>query len=151
MASHPARFSVQRAAGPKWKTIHLEEDDRKAFKVLKEVIRVNPRGYFRLIRLDYNKERSDHANMEFDWKLLELYDPKQGGFQKGYVPEGPPLPDTPAGVGGASRAKSGQAAAGEKVKPPLHLYVIACVLGLILAVLLTVLYGPDLVGNNPID
>ncbi len=111
-APQPPRFVVQCAKGKGWKTLVVDESAPAAERAFREVVKVNPKGYFRLIRLDYNP-KADFEGMEFDWKLLLLHDPKKG-----------------AAAGPRRRA---QRTPGERVPIPLRLYGFALLLGSILA------------------
>ncbi len=124
-AGQPPRFVVQCAKGKAWKTLVVEEDQGLGERAFREVVKVNPRGYFRLIRLDYNPA-SNFEGQEFDWKLLNLHDPKKGRSGGG------------AGRGQDRRRRGPK----EKVPVPFRLYAVAVVLGVILAALLYLLYGP---------
>lgn len=110
----PPRYAVQRAAGKGWKTFFVDQTQDKADATFREVVRLNPRGYFRLIRLDHQAE-ADFDGMEFNWKLLALHDPRAGG--------GPP-PRT----------------ARERVPIPLRLYVGVILAGILLALVFLVFH-----------
>jgi len=125
-AEQPPRFVVQCAKGKGWKTLVVDESQPAAERAFREVVKVNPRGYFRLIRLDDNPE-ADFEGQEFSWKLLQLHDPKKGGSG-----------------GGSSRRPARKS--GERVGIPLKLYGLALVLGALLAVALYLVYGPPLTG-----
>ena len=133
-AEQPPRFVVQCAKGKGWKSLVVEEDQGLCERAFREVVKVNPRGYFRLIRLDYNP-KSNFEGQEFDWKLLQLHDPKKGS----------------AGTGGKKPGDSGarRRKPGEKVPVPIRLYGLAMVLGVALAALLYLLYGPPLKPHSP--
>ena len=131
----PPRFVVQCAKGKGWKTLVVDEDQGLGERAFREVVKVNPRGYFRLIRLDYNP-KSDFEGQEFDWKLLQLHDPKKG--QGG-------------ASGKASRdSRRHRRQPGEKVPVPVRLYGVALLLGALLAVALYLLYGPPLTAPPPV-
>ena len=132
-AAQPPRFVVQCAKGKGWKSLVVEEDQSLAERAFREVVKVNPKGYFRLIRLDYNPE-ADYEGQEFNWKLLQLHDPKKGA----------------GGSGRNSRGDSGRRRKpGEKVPVPIRLYGVAIVLGVALALVLFLLYGPPLTSQPP--
>lgn len=147
-APQPVRYSVQRAAGPKWKTVYLDDTQTAADKVFRDMVRINPRGYFRLIRLDQNAERSDHATVAFDWKLIELYDPKKGGFVAGSgaattadeAPTAKSAPTRQRPVDRSSRAPTRR----DRARVPLGFYVTAVFLGVALATLVYLVYGPSM-------
>ncbi|MEI6559929.1 MAG: hypothetical protein WCO00_16120 [Rhodospirillaceae bacterium] len=123
----PPRFVVQCAKGKGWKSLVVEESQALGERAFREVVKVKPRGYFRLIRLDYNPD-SDYGGQEFNWKLLALHDPRKGAD----------------GSSRRGRRDSGRRRPGEKVPVPLTLYGLAILLGLALAVVLYLLYGPPL-------
>ena len=133
-ADHPPRFVVQCAKGKGWKSLVLDENQSIAERAFREVVKVKPKGYFRLIRLDHNPN-ADYDGLEFKWKLLELHDPKR---KKG-------------GSGWRGWADSGwrRRKPGEKVPIPLWLYILAIAAGLVLAVVLFVVYGPPLTREPP--
>jgi len=133
-ADQPPRFVVQCAKGKGWKTLVVEEDQGLGERAFREVVKVNPKGYFRLIRLDYNP-KSDYEGQEFNWKLLQLHDPKKGS----------------GGSGRKGRGDSGwrRRKPGEKVPVPVRLYGLAVALGAALAVVLFLLYGPPLTSQPP--
>ena len=118
-ADQPPRFVVQCAKGKGWKTLVVDEDQALGERAFREVVKVNPRGYFRLIRLDYNPN-SDFEGQEFNWKLLQLHDPKKG-------------------AGGKGRGDSRWRRPGERVPVPIRLYGLAVALGVVLAVVLFLL------------
>ncbi|SMH36961.1 hypothetical protein [Azospirillum agricola] len=70
----PTRFAIQKARGKGWKTLEVGEDLDHAKARFAIMVGVNPRAYFRLIQLDYNAD-SGYEGMEFNWTLIELYDP----------------------------------------------------------------------------
>ncbi len=109
----PPRFVVQCAKGKGWKTLVVDESPPAAERAFREVVKVNPKGYFRLIRLDYNP-KADFEGMEFDWKLLLLHDPKKGVAVSATLPRGRRTP-------------------GERVSIPIRLYGVALLFGAILA------------------
>jgi hypothetical protein len=111
--AQPPRFVVQCAKGKGWKTLVVDESPPAAERAFREVVKVNPKGYFRLIRLDYNP-KADFEGMEFDWKLLLLHDPRKG---------------TSAAAGRRPRRQT----PGERLAIPIRLYGVALLLGSILA------------------
>ena len=126
-AAQPPRFVVQCAKGKAWKTLVVEEDQGLGERAFREIVKVNPRGYFRLIRLDYNPA-SRFEGQEFDWKLLQLHDPKKGQ----------------SATNGTARRSLGQIKPGpkEKLPVPLRLYALAVMLGVMLAMILYLVLGP---------
>ncbi|WP_042697081.1 hypothetical protein [Azospirillum sp. B506] len=73
----PTRFAIQKARGKGWKTLEVGEELGHAKARFDRMVGVNPRAYFRLIQLDYNAD-SAYEGMEFNWTLIELYDPTKG-------------------------------------------------------------------------
>ncbi len=116
-ADQPPRFVVQCAKGKSWKTLVVDESSTAAERAFKEIVKVKPRGYFRLIRLDYNG-KADAEGLEFDWKLLALHDPRKGA------------------------AKAGERPSKERVPIPLRLYGLALIGGLLLALLALLWFHP---------
>ena len=120
----PTRFAIQKARGKGWTTLEVGEELDHARARFELMIKVNPRAYFRLIQLDYNAA-SAYEGMEFNWKLIELYDPNQKGGRVRPAPE----PATKAG-----RAK-------EKVRLPLRFYLTVIVIGALVGLLVYLRYG----------
>ena len=125
----PTRFAIQKARGKGWKTLEVGEDLDHARARFDLMIRVNPRSYFRLIQLDHNADAA-YEGMEFNWKLIELYDPTQKGGKGGKV-RPPPKP--------AKVRRAG--AVGEKVRMPLRFYVTVILIGSLIGVLLYLRFG----------
>jgi hypothetical protein len=111
--AQPPRFVVQCAKGKGWKTLVVDESPPAAERAFREVVKVNPKGYFRLIRLDYNP-KAEVEGMEFNWKLLLLHDPKKGA------------------VSSDARGRRGQRP-NERVPIPIRLYGTALLLGTLMA------------------
>lgn len=132
----PVRYAIQKARGKGWKTLEVGEDLPHAEARFELMIDVNPRAYFRLVQLDYNAE-SDYEGMEFNWKLIHLYDPNTGVRRNA----GPrrPLAATKAGAAGAAAGVS--AGAGEKIKLPIRFYLGVVLTGCLLGLLLYMRYG----------
>lgn len=135
----PTRFAIQKARGKGWKTLEVGEELAHAQARFATMVQVNPRAYFRLIQLDYNTD-SAYEGMEFNWKLIELYDPTQksptqkdparkggaGGFVR------PPRP-RPA-LRGTRRTK-------ERVRIPLRFYLAVVLIGGLIGLALALRYG----------
>ncbi len=121
----PTRFAIQKARGKGWKTLEVGEELPHAKARFEAMIGVNPRAYFRLIQLDYNPD-SGYDGMEFNWTLIELYDPTQKGVRR---------PAAAALAGAAKPVRKGapvppaKAAAKETVGLPLRIYVAVIVIG----------------------
>jgi hypothetical protein len=121
----PTRFAIQKARGRGWKTLEVGEELPHARARFALTVKVNPRGCFRLIRLD---QRSGVPElMEFDWTLVELHDPNRRPQGRGKPPSGP--------VEGTARRR------GEKVPLPLRLYLAVIAAGLLVGLLASLRYG----------
>ncbi|AWK88975.1 hypothetical protein [Azospirillum thermophilum] len=120
----PPRYAIQKARGKGWKTLEVGEDPDQAKARFDLMVSVNPRAYFRLIRLDYN-DQSDYQGMEFNWTLIELHDPTRKGAR-------PP----------AARKPSAKAPrTGEKVGLPLRFYLAVILIGALVGGLAYLRYG----------
>lgn len=131
-AGQPTRFAIQKARGKGWKTLEVGEDLDHARARFNLMVRVNPRAYFRLIQLDHNADAGGEG-MEFNWKLIELYDPNQavpGG--KGRKPA-PSRPMPKVQAKGARRR--------EKVPLPLRFYAAVVLAGVLIGGVLYLRYG----------
>ncbi|MBI1207009.1 MAG: hypothetical protein GC191_06935 [Azospirillum sp.] len=143
----PTRFAVQRARGKSWKTIFVDEDIANVDRAMKEVIRLNAKGCFRLIRLDHNPE-AKFDGLEFNWKLIALHAPRNGQLYTGLGGSGPTTAAA-AGAGPNVRRTSGPSKArpagarrvGERVAVPFLLYGLVAVLGAAIAVILYLKFG----------
>lgn len=135
MAPHPhpqpTRFAIQKARGKGWKTLEVGEDLDHARARFELMVRVNPRAYFRLVQLDHNAG-ADFNGLEFNWTLIELYDPSRKGGTGGRVK--PPLKPAPKPARGTRRAE-------EKVPLPLRFYVTVILIGSLIGVLLYLRFG----------
>ncbi|MBP2313026.1 hypothetical protein [Azospirillum soli] len=120
----PTRFAIQKARGKGWTTLEVGDELDHARARFELMIKVNPRAYFRLIQLDYNAD-SAYEGMEFNWKLIELYDPTQKGGR--VRPALKPVPK-------AGRAK-------EKIRLPLRFYLTVIVIGALVGLLVYLRYG----------
>lgn len=135
----PVRYAIQKARGKGWKTLEVGEDLPHAEARFELMIDVNPRAYFRLVQLDYNAE-SDYEGMEFNWKLIHLYDPNAGVRRNA----GPKRPATAVAAKRTAMAGSGGAGSGareEKVKLPIRFYIGVVLTGCLLGLLLYLRYG----------
>jgi len=119
--SQPTRFAIQKARGKGWKTLEVGEELPHAKARFETMIGVNPRAYFRLIQLDYNAE-SGYEGMEFNWTLIELYDPTQPGSRKAGAT---PRPSRPV----ASRPGLKKAKPKEAVALPFRVYLAVVLIG----------------------
>ncbi|BAI76509.1 hypothetical protein AZL_e01640 (plasmid) [Azospirillum sp. B510] len=96
----PTRFAIQKARGKGWKTLEVGEELGHAKARFDQMVGINPRAYFRLIQLDYNAD-SGYEGMEFNWTLVELYDPTRGR---------PPAAVSRGNRGGKPASRAGMAA-----------------------------------------
>ncbi len=132
MAPHPhpqpTRFAIQKARGKGWKTLEVGEDLDHARARFELMVRVNPRAYFRLIQLDHNAG-ADFEGLEFNWTLIELYDPTRKAGKGGRVKPAP------------KPARSTARRAAEKVPLPLRFYVTVILIGSLIGVLLYLRFG----------
>lgn len=119
----PTRFAIQKARGKGWKTLEVGEELAHAKARFDRMVGVNPRAYFRLIQLDYNAD-SGYEGMEFNWTLIELYDPTQGGRVR---PSAKPVPPKP--IPTAPRKPKGRRKAEEPVALPLRIYLAVILIG----------------------
>lgn len=126
----PVRYAIQKARGKGWKTLEVGEELPQAEARFDLMIEVNPRAYFRLVQLDYNAE-SDYEGMEFNWKLIHLYDPTQGVRRNA----GPKPKPKPAARGGVNSGGT------EKIKLPIRFYLGVVLIGGLLGLLLYLRYG----------
>ena len=125
----PPRFVVQCAKGKGWKTLVVDDSQPAAERAFREVVKINPRGFFRLIRLD-DRPDAEIEGQEFSWKLLHLHDPRKSGVNA-----------RPAAGGRPAKSQN-------KMRWPLRLYGLAILLGLLLALLAYLVYGPALNGGG---
>lgn len=129
----PVRYAIQKARGKGWKTLEVGEDLPQAEARFDLMIDVNPKAYFRLVQLDYN-DQSDYEGMEFNWKLIHLYDPSQG-VRRNAGPRPKNLPRA------ASGKAMGEKSADEKIKLPIRFYLTVLLIGGLLGVLIYLRYG----------
>lgn len=123
-ASHPTRFAIQKARGKGWKTLEVGEELPHAKARFETMIGVNPRAYFRLIQLDYNAE-ADYEGMEFNWTLIELYDPTQKGVRK------PPPAAKPTRGKPRDPSRPATVKGKERVPLPVRFYLAVILIGLL--------------------
>ena len=116
--SQPTRFAIQKARGKGWKTLEVGEELAHAKARFDQMVGINPRAYFRLIQLDYNTD-SAYEGMEFNWTLIELYDPTKGGRVR----------PAPRPVSAAPRRPERKRKAAEPVALPLRVYLAVILIG----------------------
>ncbi|OYD80091.1 hypothetical protein [Azospirillum brasilense] len=136
-AAQPTRFAIQKARGKGWKTLEVGEDLDHARARFNLMVRVNPRAYFRLIQLDHNAG-TDGDGMEFNWKLIELHDPNQGGAAG---PGRTPAAARPAPRAAAARTATKGPQRREKVPLPLRFYAAVVLAGVLIGGVLYLRYG----------
>ncbi|KAA0581975.1 hypothetical protein FZ983_05545 [Azospirillum sp. B21] len=116
----PTRFAIQKARGKGWKTLEVGEELAHTKARFDQMVGINPRAYFRLIQLDYNAD-SAYEGMEFNWTLIELYDPTKGPAKGRRVrPAAKPAP--------AAKPDRKRKAA-EPVALPLRVYLAVILIG----------------------
>ncbi|MBY6266324.1 hypothetical protein EI613_31115 [Azospirillum sp. 412522] len=132
----PTRFAIQKARGKGWKTLEVGEELAHAKARFDRMVGVNPRAYFRLIQLDYNAD-SAYEGMEFNWTLIELYDPTQAGAGKDGPKQGARVGPVPKPVSPAPRSPrpTKNRKAGEAVALPLRIYLAVILVGTLAGVL----------------
>lgn len=120
------KYAVQRPKGAKWETLSLVDSLNEGKQEFRNAIGLHGAGPVRLIQVDFV---NDEALADFDWRLIELHDPRKGDRPK------------PTVVAGSERAKpkappKGKATTGkprtgpdEKVPVPVKTYVIAFLFG----------------------
>lgn len=157
-----ARYAIQKARGKGWKTLEVSNQLDPAQARFKAMVSANPRAYFRVIQLDH-KVDSEFAGMEFDWKLIELYDPTAHGHQP-RIRDGNGNSGHESGrdrAGGQAMTGNGPAARdshrvnrgsgqqggrhtrrrGEKVAAPVRLYLVVVVIGALLGLFLAMRFN----------
>ncbi|MBP7338561.1 hypothetical protein [Niveispirillum sp.] len=119
------KYAVQRPKGAKWETLSLVDNLNEGKQEFRNAIGLHGAGPVRLIQVDFV---SNEALADFDWRLIELHDPRKGDRPK------------PTLVAGSERAKpktppKAKTAPGraqdEKVPVPVKTYVIAFLFGAI--------------------
>ncbi|WP_114861880.1 hypothetical protein [Azospirillum brasilense] len=139
-AAQPTRFAIQKARGKGWKTLEVGEDLDHARARFNLMVRVNPRAYFRLIQLDHNAGAGGDG-IEFNWKLIELHDPNQGGAAGTGRPPAPPRPPPRVAARGATKGATAASLRRERVPLPLRFYAAVVLAGLLIGGLLYLRYG----------
>lgn len=125
----PIRYAIQKARGKGWKTLEVGEELAQTEARFDLMVKVNPRAYFRLIQLDYNPD-STYEGMEFNWTLIQLYDPTKKGSTKKAT-------SGPARAKPARKVRRGK----EKVRLPLRFYLTVIALGAVAGLLAYWRYG----------
>lgn len=148
--SHPQqpRYAIQKARGKGWSTLEVGDALPQAEARFRLMVSVNPKAFFRLIQLDYNPA-SDAPGTEFNWKLLQLHDPRQAGHTPRVAGAGKtPSPQPEKGAAGHAprTVRGGPAGAhgrrgGERVRLPWLTYGLVIVLGLAVGALAYLLHA----------
>ncbi|MFV3131649.1 hypothetical protein [Niveispirillum sp. KHB5.9] len=116
---------MQRPKGAKWETLSLVDDLKAGKQEFRNAINLHGAGPVRLIQVDFV---SDEALADFDWRLIELHDPRKDGRPK------------PTLVAGSERAKpkskpaaqgTGKPGPDEKVPVPVKTYMLAFMFGVV--------------------
>jgi hypothetical protein len=128
----PVRYAIQKARGKGWKTLEVGEDLARTEGRFRQMVGVNPRAYFRLIRLEPLPGGSN-TEMEFTWKLIELHDPNAGGAKAGSR--------TPPARRPARPVRARQRYARERVRVPIRFYAAVVLLGLLIGAAAYLRYG----------
>lgn len=136
----PTRYAIQKARGSGWKTLEVGEELPATEARFRAMIAVNPRAYFRLVRLDAMSGAEFDSN-EFKWTLIELHDPNRNGA--------PASANTPARAASPARrrraatkgARSRSPRHRERVPIPFRLYAVVISIGLLLGALVYLRYG----------
>lgn len=93
------KYAIQRPKGSKWETLSLVDDLGHGKSEFRNAVNLHGAGPVRLIQVDFV---SDEALADFDWRLIELHDPRKGNRPK------------PTLVAGSERSKPKQSAARSK-------------------------------------
>jgi hypothetical protein len=141
----PRDYAVQRALARGWQTLRIAPRREDAQTFFAEAVRRRPRAVLRLIQVDH---RPGSTAGEFDWRLVELHDPRRLGLAPDLSPD--PLPGPAPGPASAEGAAPGPPAGsrpgpprpgrrarggpGERVRAPLRLYALFFCLGVALVV-----------------
>lgn len=128
--SEQRKYAVQRPKGAKWETLSLVDDLGHGKQEFKNAVALHGAGPVRLIQVDFV---SDEALADFDWRLIELHDPRKGDRPKPTVvagsersrAKGSSNRNNAARGGGRNRGQ----AVDEKVPVPLKTYVLAFLFG----------------------
>lgn len=127
--SEQRKYAVQRPKGAKWETLSLVDDLGRGKQEFKNAVGLHGSGPVRLIQVDFV---SDEALADFDWRLIELHDPRKGDRPKPTVVAGSERSRPKGGPGRSSTARHGRGrgtSVDEKVPVPLKTYVLAFLFG----------------------
>ncbi|HEV7372264.1 hypothetical protein [Arenibaculum sp.] len=109
--------ALQRAEGRSWRTLAVRPGREEGMRLFSAAVEAEPRRVLRLIEVDF-KDGSD--GREFDWRLIDLHDPRR----RGLVPDLSPAAPAPARKVPPSRGRA---------RVPVRLYAGVVVLGAVLA------------------
>ncbi|OYQ34110.1 hypothetical protein CHU95_11635 [Niveispirillum lacus] len=131
------KYAVQRPKGAKWETLSLVDDLGQGKQEFRNAVGLHGAGPVRLIQVDFV---SDEALADFDWRLIELHDPRKGDRPKPTVVAGSERAKPKASA--KAKAATGKAgpAPDEKVPVPVKTYVIAFLFGAVSLGLWAVFY-----------
>lgn len=131
--SEQRKYAVQRPKGAKWETLSLVDDLGLGKQEFKNAITLHGTGPVRLIQVDFV---NDEALADFDWRLIELHDPRKGDRPKPTVVAGSERSTKPKAQAGRNKQpptgrRARGTAADEKVPVPLKTYVLAFLFGVV--------------------
>lgn len=124
------KYAVQRPKGAKWETLSLVDSLNEGKQEFRNAVGLHGAGPVRLIQVDFV---SNEALADFDWRLIELHDPRKGDRPKPTVvagserarPKNPPKDRQPAPAGRNGRGPD------EKVPVPVKTYMLAFLFGVV--------------------
>lgn len=124
------KYAVQRPKGAKWETLSLVDDLGQGKAEFRNAVNLHGAGPVRLIQVDFV---SDEALADFDWRLIELHDPRKGDRPKPTVVAGSerarPKPQPAKGKGKGAGKGRGPSGPDEKVPVPVKTYMLAFLFG----------------------
>lgn len=124
VSDNSRKYAVQRPKGAKWETLSLVDDLGHGKQEFRNAISLHGTGPVRLIQVDFV---NDEALADFDWRLIELHDPRKGERPKPTLVAGSERAQPKAPPKGKARPRAGGGP--EKVPVPVKSYVIAFVFG----------------------
>jgi hypothetical protein len=110
------RFAVQRAVGRAWRTLAVDRTGPGAAQRFAACVRAEPRAVFRLIEAE---ARDGSGFDEFDWRLLEIHDPRRFGL----------VPDLSEPGAAPPRPLAERRRAPAPARPPVRLYLAMLLAG----------------------
>ncbi len=127
--SEQRKYAVQRPKGAKWETLSLVDDLGQGKQEFKNAVTLHGAGPVRLIQVDFV---NDEALADFDWRLIELHDPRKGDRPKPTVVAGSERSrpkSHPTRAGAHKRGGGRGPGVNDKVPVPLKTYVLAFLFG----------------------